>query len=911
MRHPIQRRSVKRLFRFPSRSEADVQQDVHDEFAFHLDMRTETLIASGLSAAAARAQALREFGNASQAARLAVSRQQRIERRNRIARALEELRQDIRLGWRSLRRTPGFTLTAILVVALGIGATTALFSVLAAVLLRPLPYPDADRLVEVWTTTGAGGATREPMALPDFRAMREGSRSFDALGTFSGSGVIITGDERAEFVQAISMTASTWRVLGVQPLIGRTFVDAEEAWGSHRVVVISEPLWRRRFGGDAGAVGSELRFGPQSLTVIGVMPGSFQMVGYDADIWMPMSFPPGSPMETRNNRFASVLGRLKSGVSVQQARDDLSAIADQLRRDYPQFNAGLGVAAGEWQEGVVGDVRPTLLLLFGAVVLVLLIACANLANLLIARATVRERELQIRAMLGADRARLIREVLTEVVLLVAAGGTAGVTVAVALIRVLTRIGPIGLPRLNEVTVDGEVMGFSIALMLLTTLLFGLWPSRHAARASVTSTVRAAARTIAGGRLRHRSRRALIVAEVSLSLVLLIGATLLIVSLRRLQYVEAGFNADRLFTTMVIRYRPDGRDAFVQQLVDRISSLPGVRAAAATNSLPLAPGGWGKYFTADDEPVPGSIAEVPTISYYHVTPRYFETLEAPIRRGRSFTAQDRADQPLVAVVNETLARRVWPGEDPIGKRITMFAPEPLAPQLLPLPDGSTTFPRITVVGVVADIRQAGLDRPPSPSVFVPLAQGVRAGPGDAIQGFHYLVVRTTGAPLSMASTVEAATRESDRNAALYETRTMETRLADSTARRRFAMLLLAAFAALALTLAVVGLYGVMSYAVGQRREELGVRAAIGASALSLLRLVMADGLRMTLAGAGIGLVLAAVLSNFIATQLFEVRGVDVPVYVGVTIVLLMVASVACWIPAIRAARTDPVTALRAD
>ena len=310
-------------------------------------------------------------------------------------------------------------------------------------------------------------------------------------------------------------------------------------------------------------------------------------------------------------------------------------------------------------------------------------------------------------------------------------------------------------------------------------------------------------------------------------------------------------------------------------------------------------------------MPGSIAEVPTVSYYQVTPQYFETIESPIRRGRSFASQDRGDQPLVAVVNETLARRVWPDEDPIGKRITLFAPEPLAPQLLPLPDGSTRFPRVTVVGVVADIRQAGLDQTPSPSVFVPLAQGARAGPGDLIQGFHYLVVRTAGAPLAMAAAVEAATRESDRNAALFETRTMETRLEDSTARRRFAMLLLAAFAALALALTVVGLYGVMSYTVSQRREELGVRAAVGASALNLLRLVMTDGLRMTLAGAGIGLVLAAVFSNLLATLLFEVQSLNVPVYAGVTILLLMVATMVCSIPAIRAARTDPVTALRGD
>lgn len=905
----MKRPGIRRLFRFPSRTPGDVRVDLRDEFDLHIDMRTEALIGSGLSADEARVQALREFGDRDRGMHGAVVRQERMERRNRMSRWLDELRQDLKQSWRSLRRTPGFALTAIVIIAFGVGATTALFSVLSAVLLRPLPYPDAGRLVEIWSTRQAGAA-REAVALPDYQAFSDRSRSFDALGAFTGSAFIVTGGERAEFVQATSMTATMWRVLGVPPMLGRTFSQAEEAWGSNRVAVISEGLWQSRFGGNRNAIGSQLRVGPQSITVVGVMPASFRMVGYDADMWVPLSFPPGSTMPTRRNRFASVLGRLKPGVTVEQARDELSAVAAQLAHDYPQFNAGLGAAAGDWREGIVGAIRPTVLLLFGAVVLVLLIACANLANLLIARSTVREHELQTRAILGAGRMRLIRQALTETAVLVAVGGAAGVAVAAVLVRGLTALGPIGLPRLNEVSIDGTVTSFAIALLLMTTLLFGLWPSLHAARAGVTGGHRAG-RSIAGGRLRQRSRRGLLVAEVALSLVLLISATLVIVSLSRLQRVDPGFNADRLFTAMILRYRPTAREAFVQQLVDEVSAVPGVRGAAATTHLPLVEGRWSKYFSVDDKPVPRSLADVATTSYFHVTPGYFETMQTVIRRGRSFGPQDRADQPLVAIVNETLANREWPGENPIGKRIFMAAPEPLAPELLPLSDGSTRFPRLTVVGVVADVRHGGLDQTVHPSVFVPLAQGARAGGGDQIQGFHYLVARTGGDPMAIAAAVETATRTLDQNAVVYEPRTMDTRLSNSVARRRFAMLLLGAFAVLALVLAVVGLYGVMSYTVNQRREELGVRAAVGASAVSLLRLVMAEGLRTTLAGVVVGLLLARAVSDLLTTLLFEIQPFSVLVYAGVTFGLLVVAALACSVPAIRAARIDPVTALRVE
>jgi putative ABC transport system permease protein len=907
----MKRRSVKRLFQFPFRTVDELRQDVDEEFRLHLDLRIEALVASGLSPESARAQALREFGDRRGAAATALAHQVRLERRRGLARGLDELRQDLRHARRSLWRTPGFTMTTVLIVALGIGATTALFSVLSAVLLRPLPYPDAERLVEVWGTRRDNGAARDATALPDYRAMRDGNQSFDALGAFAGTSLILTGGDRAEYVQAVSMTATMWRVLDLPPRLGRTFTEAEQEWGRHRVAVISDGLWKRRFGADAGIVGRQMRVGPQALTIVGVMPPSFQLVGLEADAWLPMAYPPSSVMDTRRNRFASLLGRLKPGVTLEQARQDMSIIAARLAREDPQFNAGRGADLGSWQEGVVGTVRMTLLLLFGAAVLVLLIACANLAHLLIARATIREHELQTRAVLGASRARLIRQVATETSLLVAVGGLAGLGVAFALLRGLTRLGPIGLPRLAEVSMDLPVVAFAGASMLLTTVLSGLWPSWRAGRAGASSRLRAAARTIAGGRLQHRARRAFIVVEVSLSLVLLIGATLLIESLQRLQRVEAGFNDERLLTAMVLRLRPAGRELFMQQLADKVAAIPGVRAAAATTSLPLIPGGWSKYFSVDGRPAPASLGDVPAVRYHHVTPDYFGTMQAAIRRGRPFTTTDSANQPLVAIVNETLARQTWPNEDPIGQRIAMAAPEPLSKHLLPLADGSTMFPRLTVIGVVGDFRHDGLDQPVLPSVFVPLAQAVRAGGGDQIQGFHYFVARAVGEPLALTAAVERAASELDANAAVADVRTMTSRASDSIARRRFATLLLGAFAGLALLLALVGLYGVMSYTVSQRRAELGVRAAVGATAGSLLRLVIADGLRMTFLGAGIGLTLAWGLSDVLATQLYEIQGVNVAVYAGMTAILLIVAAVACYVPAMRAARVDPVTALHSD
>jgi putative ABC transport system permease protein len=878
------------------------ENDLHDELSFHLAMQTRANVQSGLSNA--------EAGRRARAALGGVEQTKERSRDMRPLRWADDFMQDLRYAQRSLRRAPGFTSVAVITLALGIGANTALFSVISAVLLRPLPYPDAERLVRVWTTQPPeSGVPRIGSALPDYRVWRSENRTFEDLGAFHFVTYNVTGSDRPERLPATRMTASLWPVLQHQPLHGRVFSAADEQWGAHQVVVLGEGLWRRRFGGDPQVIGRSLQLNGQPFTVIGVMPASFGFPGPQIEMWSPIAFPPGSNLDSRNNYFVELLGRLKPGVTTDEALADLSRIADRLKREFPE-NAGKGVTLQEWRELIVGGIRPTLLFLLGAVAFVLLIASANVANLLLARATTRAHELTVRATIGAGRGRLVRQLLTEHLVLASLGAIAGVLLASAVIRGIPALGPTGVPRLTEATMDGRVVGFAAALALLTGLICGIWPARHAGRIGGVGRLNESARSVAGGRMRARVRQALVAAEVSLSLVLLVGAMLLIVSLHRVLRVDPGFDADGLFTATLtlpaVRYGDADRIArFVQNAVDEVAALPGIRAAGATTALPLGQNEWSKYFGIDGRTAPASLAEVPSVYYRQVAPGYFRAMSATLRRGRWFTEQDGPGQPLVAIVNETLARRFWPNQDPIGGRISLHQPESLAPpETFPQPDGSTRFPRRTVVGVISDFRQNGPEREANPEVFVPFAQHG----GDYLDTF-FLVARTAGDPLAATAAIQAAVVGLDRNLPVANVRTMERRLSDSMAQRRFVMLLLGGFGMLALTLALVGLYGVMAYTVSQRRGELGVRAALGATAGELLRLVMVDGLRMTAIGVGIGLLLAAGLSRLLSAQLFQVEAIDPVVYAGVTALFVVVACLACGVPAFRAARVDPATALR--
>jgi putative ABC transport system permease protein len=870
------------------------ERDLNDELRFHLAMQAQRNREDGMS----RQEANRR-------ARIAFTVEP-LKERTRDVRPLRwacDLVQDLHYAQRSLRRAPGFTVVAIVTLALGIGANTALFSVVSGVLLRPLPFPEPDRLVRVWAFLPSSNIRRSPN-LPDYRELRDRNRTFDELGAFAPASFSATGTDRPELLPAVRVTASIWRVLGVAPLHGAVFTDAAQQWGDHRVVVISHQLWQRRFGGDPRAIGRVLELDAEPFTVAAVMPASFRFGGPDTQAWAPMAFPPGDIADSRETYFIELLGRLERGISIDQAHDDLSIIAEDLDRRFSK--SGVGVALEDWQQSMVGPIRPLLLLLLGSVGLVLLIACANVANLVLARATVREQELTVRATIGASRGRLVRQLLTEHLALAALGASAGLLLTIALVRGIPLLGPIQVPRLGEVAVDRGVAGFAALLALATGVAFGLWPARHAGRVGVAATLKQTARTVVGGGVRARARRVLVTAEIALSLVLLVGAALLMVSLQRVRQVDPGFEPDHLYTARLNLPRAQYGDGertrrFVHQVAADVAALPGIRAAGITTTLPLGDGEWGRMLTIDGRPAPASFAHVPMIRYRLVTPDYFRAMRATLRRGRTFTAEDAGGAPLVAIVNETLARRFWPNSDPIGQRISFFPPESLLPSM-----GTRRFPRQTIVGVIADLRQAGLERTAEPEAFVPFAQS-----GDQSGALHFLAARTTGDPMGAAAAIETIVHRIDPNVPVANVRTMESRLSDSVAQRRLVMLLLGGFAALALLIAVVGMYGVMAYTVGQRRTELGVRAAMGASATGLVRMIVTEGMRMTVAGVAIGLLLAGGMSRLIASQLFRVEPIDPMLYTIATTLLVVVSALACGVPAIRAVRVDPAAVLKSE
>jgi putative ABC transport system permease protein len=874
------------------------EHDLDDELSFHIAMQTRTNVEAGMSEDEANRRARIAFGG--------VEPLKEYSRDVRPLRWARDFMQDLRFGLRSLRRAPGFTAVAVATLALGIGANTALFSVVSGILLRPLAFPEPDRLVRVWAFVPSSNLRRPP-ALPDYRELRDRSRRFDELGAYAPGSYSATGTDRPELLPSVQMTASMWSVLKVTPLHGRLFTDAAQQWGNHRVVVLSHPLWQRRFGGDPRAIGQVVELDGQPFTVVAVMPPSFEFGGPGTQLWAPMAFPPGDVSDSRNSYFIEVLGRLTQGISIAQAHADLSIIAADLDQRFSR--SGVGVALEDWQESMVGPIRPTLLLLLGAVGLVLLIACANVANLLMARATTRAHELTVRATLGAGRGRLVRQLLTEHLMLAALGAGVGLAIAFTLVRAIPALGPIQIPRLGEVVIDGRVAGFGVLLALVTGVAFGAWPARHAGRASVAGSLKQTARTVAGSGARARARRVLITAEIALSLVLLVGAALLIISLQRVLRVHPGFEPDRLLTARLNLPSAQYRDAertrrFVHQVAADVASLPGIRAVGITTTLPLGDGEWGRMLTIDSRPAPTSFAQVPMIRFRLITPDYFSAMGAAVRRGRPFTAEDAVGAPLVTIVNETMARRFWPDGDPIGQQISFAPPESLLK--MPLPDGTIRFPRHTIVGVIGDLRQGGLERDPDAEAFVPFAQS-----GNQSGARHFLAARTTGDPLAAAAAIESAVHRIDRNVPVANVRSMESRLSDSVAQRRVVMLLLGGFALLALVIAVVGVYGVMAYMVGQRRTELGVRAAMGATAAQLVGMVMAEGMWMTVAGVGIGLVLAGALSRLIAAQLFQVEAIDPSLYAAATMLVIVVAGLACSVPAFRAVRVDPAAVLRSE
>jgi putative ABC transport system permease protein len=802
---------------------------------------------------------------------------------------------DFRYALRTLLRSPGFTAVAVLTLALGIGATTAIFSAVNAVLLRPLPYPDEDRLTVLWLSNVQEQIERDVTSYPTFLDWSE-APSYGAVAGHFGTVGTITADGDAEQYPGAWVTGDFFRALGVRPQAGRPIGIEHTRAGDHMVVVLSHGLWTRRYGADPGVVGRSVVINGFSREVIGVMPRGFAYPD-GADLWMPIA-PEAEDWQqitqARNALWLSVIGRLRPDASLESASTELAGIMARLA-DEELMAVGNDVFVEPLRDTIVGHVRPGLLILLGAVGFVLLIACANVANLLLARGAGRRRELAVRAALGASGARLARQAMTESVVLGVIGGAAGVLLAILGAAVLVAVSPPDLPRADGMGVNGAVIAFATLIALATALLFGLAPALQARAGGMAAALRDADRGASSGRL-TRTRRVLVGVEVALALVLLVGAGLLVRSFAALQSVDPGFRTERVLSFRISTGTGTYPEAahvreFQTSLLERLNGMPGVEAATAITTLLLARLPNMSPVAIEGEPPPGDDDPVTSVTSDFVDPAFFATMGIPLARGRGFERTDVVDGVQVAVVNEAFVRRFLPGQEPLGRRFTRGDPES--------PDAVWQ----TIVGVVVDARRSGLAEPVRPAAYRPTSQ-------VAPRSIEVLV-RTAGPPLGLVPQVRAALRELDANMAMAQLRTIEGAMAEAVAARRFIMLLLGAFAALAVTLAVIGIYGVLAYLVGQRTREMGIRMALGADPRAIIGLVLSQAARHVLPGVAIGAVAALALTRVLRSQLFGVGATDPMTFAAVTLLLVAVALLAAWVPARRAARTDPMEALREE
>jgi putative ABC transport system permease protein len=804
---------------------------------------------------------------------------------------MDSLLQDLRYAVRTLVERPGFTLVAALTIALGVGGTTAMFGIVDAVLLRSLPYADPDRLAMVWTRTP--GVPQAAASWPEFVDWREQNRSFADMAVWRGQSVNLTGGAEPERVIGAFVSDRFFPLLGARPALGRTFTAEETDPATARpVAVIGHGLWQRRFGSDPGILGRTLVLNGQSHTVVGVLGPEFD--GGNApsngwfmgcDVFLPISYFPNKKGLARGETEILVLGRLRPDVDLEQARTDMTVVARRLEQAYPDTHAGRGVDVLPLHEQIVGSMKPALLVLLGAVALVLLIACANVANLLLARASRRRRELALRAALGAGRTRLVRQLLTESALLAVLGGALGLLVGHWGLALLVSLAPPGvLPA--SVALDGRVMAFALGLTAATGLCFGIVPAIHASRPDLDGVLKEAGRG-GSGSAGHRFRDALVVAEVTLSLVLLVGAGLLLRSAIALQHAELGFRTDHLLTAEfrlpAAKYsEPRMIAAFFRQTLERLRAVPGIESAALVRAVPFSGNGGSTTYQVEGQPEPPKGRE-PVTQLNIVSPDYFRTMGIPQRKGRDFDEHDTADKPAVAIVNDTMARQLWAGTDPLGKRLRL-----------------REAGWVTVVGVVGDVRHGSPSEPPQPQVYTTHEQDARI--------FACVVARTKGDPLAMAAPMRAALWSVDKDQPVWKVRAMEELATGSRGTARAMSLLVGAFAAVAMLLAGVGIYGVMAYAVSQRTREIGIRMALGAASSRVLRLVVGRALALT----GVAIVLGALGANAVArllgTLLFGVGPADPLTFVAAALALATVGTLAAYIPARRAARIDPVRAL---
>jgi putative ABC transport system permease protein len=812
--------------------------------------------------------------------------------------SLDMLMQDIRYGVRMLRRNPGFAVVACLTLALGIGATTAIFSIVNAVLWRDLPYRDAGRLVQLWETNPDRSWTEAECAPANVSDWRRENQSFEEMAAYFGAAreawvtnFALTGAGEPERLKGVSVTANFFSVLGVQPALGRSFAAEEEWQGRDDVVMLSAGVWQRRFGSDPSIVGRTVSLDGRPRTVVGVLPASFRFNNAAVDVWVPLGWTPESVASTRRPHYLRVVARLKPGVGVEQAQADMQRLARDLEKRYPTTNTRMGVGVGPLQEWMVGPSRSALLMFLGAVAFVLLVACANVANLMLARGAARARELAVRSALGASSTRLVRQMLTESVLLAAIGGGVGLLIAYAAVRGVVAYGPPSIPRLSEIYIDRVALGFTMLVTTVTGVVFGLVPARQSRIRNLTSSLRGSPRE-GGGSDGAGLRHGLVVAELALSLALLVGATLLVRSFLNLNRVDLGFEPGQSAAVQVVLPRsvyakPDQQRAFVDRFLERVRAVPGIRVAGAAQRAPLDLALWTSDFTvehraADDFGI--------SVRHNEITPGYLEAVGARVTRGRDLNDGDLPESTLVVLVNEALVRRYFKGDDPMGQRLNFDRP------------GGTDRWR-TIVGVVHDFREESVDAEPMPTIYEPLAVNTDL--------MFTTVVRSSIDAGALAPALRGILRQLDPDLPLPGVRPLDDRIGEALAPQRFVTTLMVLFALAGVTLATVGLYGVLSYLAAQRTHEIGVRIALGANNRDVVRLVARQALMLVGAGMAAGLVLALISGRLMSGLLFGVNAHDAVSYSVVVAILSVVASLAVAVPVRRALRVSPLAALRAE
>ena len=812
------------------------------------------------------------------------------------------LLHDMRYGVRMLLKKPGFTLVAVATLALGIGANTAIFSVVNAVLLKSLPYPEPERLVALSETSKEVPVMS--VSYPNYLDWRAQQTIFDNLAARMPAGGVLTGGGEPERVTGRLVTASFFATLGVQPQIGRFFNEEEDRPGTERVIVLSHGLWQRRFGGDPSLIGKAIQYNGESWTVIGVMPAGFDFYGSgnaNNDFFTPLGrLADQEYMRDRHSHPIFVTARMKRGVSHERARAEMKELAARLAQQYPASNTGRGVEVRSLLDDYIGDVRPALLVISAAVALVLLIACVNVANLLLARAATRRREIAVRMALGAGRWRVMRQLLTESVMLAVAGGALGLLLAVWGVDLLVRFNPDGLPRLDEITIDPRVLGFTLLVTLLTGIIFGLAPALQTSKVNFHDALKDGNRQSSGSAGGQRLRGALVIAEVALSLMLLVGAGLLLRSFQQLMKVDAGFDAQGVLTLRLrlpdAKYREAAQTtSFLKEVMRRVATLPGVEGVSVTTGFPLGRGGENGYWI-EGQPEPRQPGDWPVAVTQSVSEDYHQTLGIALLTGRQFTKQDTADAPPVVMVDEDFVRRHFPNGQPsgvIGQRLRF---------------GGDGEPWREVVGVVRHVRHFGLDEEGRAGIYRPWTQINPKWLADFTRAMD-LVVKTSAEPIGLVPAIKREVQAVDKDQPLANVRTLESLVIQSIAPRRFSLVLLGIFALLALLLGAIGLYGVMSYAVTQRTREIGIRTALGAQQSDVLKLVVGRGMKLALVGVGVGLAGSFALTRVMSSLLFGVSTTDPATFAAVTLLLTSVALVACYIPARRATKVDPMIALR--